>query len=840
MAPTHSGFSSAYNLINADPGTGYRITGGASGDYSTAYNKEDDFLSQFTTTCKSLVKISFEKDNGWLDVDGTASSINQLLAGASSSYLTSSPAYSSATGRTTLVTGTATGTHNPNGNAAATIQYLDTPISGPSLRANFSLYGIGNYISGTDEAGLARKHPQANIDRGTNTTTAGASPDQFLEIVPSESAEGGLRVEFSGTDASGNAWSNPVYAFGFYLMGREDKRDVYLDVYDTAGTLIHSSVTQEGTSTPHTAAIEYITFQVEANEYPIGSFVLREEFNSGDTADKRDIFSIDDLSLYTGLIHSGSTSGYDEVTRSTAATSITAADYPNAESARNSFISGLGSKRKETITFEPYNGWMDVDNPPSSLTSQNYQFLAGSSSAYSGVSTPNATSGDSVTLKTGSNSGTHATSTSTGANGEVIHMANSGNKVSFTFTNVANYAGGDEPDLGRLHGDSNIDRGINTTNGTAPDTGSNYDQYLEVLPNERAEGQLKVSFEGTDNSGNNWSNPVYDLGFYLMGREIKRDVCLRVYDVNGNLIHNEVTREPSATTEAVVQYFSFSVGNGAPIAYFTLTEDFSSGDTADKRDIFSIDDLTFSTQRNALATSADSPSITPVVSPQAPLPLPPFTPTTTPVATEAGGLDLSNTDVANTDFTSFTPENIANTDWNTFGFSNITPGSTAAQTLDWGAVPFENLNQEAAESINPQSVDTTKLDITNVREIRSNPFLSGSENTPFAVSQGTSTQGSDNQVDIIINGGGDKTIKARGDIGPDLFVANKANGAKMKIQDFELGVDTVLFNIPNRKVKKLELVSTENKTKVFYKDNVLITTPFEVNDIAQLTGSNAV
>ena len=80
MAPTHSGFSSAYNLINAGAGTGYSITGGASGNYSNAYNKEVNFLSQFTTTCKNVVKISFEKDNGWLDVDGTASSINQLLA----------------------------------------------------------------------------------------------------------------------------------------------------------------------------------------------------------------------------------------------------------------------------------------------------------------------------------------------------------------------------------------------------------------------------------------------------------------------------------------------------------------------------------------------------------------------------------------------------------------------------------------------------------------------------------------------------------------------------------------------------------------------------------------
>ena len=116
MSPTHSGFSSAYNLIDAGPGTGFSIT---SSDYNIAYTKEANFLSQFTTSCKSVAKISFEKDNGWLDVVGTASSINQLLAGTSSSYIASSPYYPSATGRTTLVTGTATGTHSPNGNAAA-------------------------------------------------------------------------------------------------------------------------------------------------------------------------------------------------------------------------------------------------------------------------------------------------------------------------------------------------------------------------------------------------------------------------------------------------------------------------------------------------------------------------------------------------------------------------------------------------------------------------------------------------------------------------------------------------------------------------------------------------
>ena len=624
MAPTHPGFSSAADLITSGPATGYSVT---SSDYPNATNKELDFLNQFTATCKSFVKISFEPDNGWMDVDSSSGNINLLLAGTSSSYLLTSPFIPSSTGKTTLLPGTAKGSHNPNANAEATIQYLDSTSSGQGVRANFSLYEVGNVAVGLDEAGLARQHTQVNIDRGTNTTTTGASPDQFLQILPSETAEGGLRVDFLGTDATGTAWSNPVYAFGFYLTGREAKRDVYLDVKDIYGNLIHSSVTTEGEIVTPTAAVEYITFQVEANENPIGSFELREEYN-GEDAIWRDIFSIDDLSLYTGLTYSGAETGYDEITRSTAATSITDTDYPNAKSRRDNFISSIGSKSKETITFEPFNGWMDVNDPPSSLSSQNHQLLAGTSSAYASVSTTNISSGDSVTLKTGSNSGSHSTSSSTGASGEVIHMDQNGTKVSFTLTNVANAAGVDEPDLARVHDSANIDRGINTTRGNAPDSGESYNQFLEILPNEKAKGQLKVSFEGTDNAGNSWSNPVYDLGFYLMGREIKRDVCLRVYDTNGDLIHNEVTREPSSTDKAMVQYFSFSVGEDKPISYFTLSEDFNSSDTADQRDIFSIDDLTFSTEKSTSTEPSPTP-VEPTPTPTEPSPTP-VEPTPTP------------------------------------------------------------------------------------------------------------------------------------------------------------------------------------------------------------------
>ena len=75
---------------------------------------------------------------------------------------------------------------------------------------------------------------------GTDLVASGQR-DQFLEVLPSEQSEGGLKIHFAGTEAgSSNDFDNPVTAFGFYLMGREIKRDVYLDVYNTEGALIFS------------------------------------------------------------------------------------------------------------------------------------------------------------------------------------------------------------------------------------------------------------------------------------------------------------------------------------------------------------------------------------------------------------------------------------------------------------------------------------------------------------------------------------------------------------------------------------------------------------------------
>ena len=172
---------------------------------------------------------------------------------------------------------------------------------------------------------------------------------------------------------------------------------------------------------------------------------------------------------------------------------------------------------------------MDVNDPPSSLSSQNHQLLAGIAplasaapqTSQAGILSPLKLAQKRFPLHIVFNRG----------NGEVIHMDQNGTKVSFTLTNVANAAGVDEPDLARVHDSANIDRGINTTRGNAPDSGESYNQFLEILPNEKAKGQLQVSFEGTDNAGNSWSNPVYDLGFYLMGRRCKQNCC---GDTNGS------------------------------------------------------------------------------------------------------------------------------------------------------------------------------------------------------------------------------------------------------------------------------------------------------------------
>ena len=93
----HSGFNSAYDFIE-------RLTSAptiTSSDYPSAAALQTSFVASLP----SATLISFEADNGWLDVDGSYSSgfvadDHQLLAGLSSPYSSFSPAATGADGRT--------------------------------------------------------------------------------------------------------------------------------------------------------------------------------------------------------------------------------------------------------------------------------------------------------------------------------------------------------------------------------------------------------------------------------------------------------------------------------------------------------------------------------------------------------------------------------------------------------------------------------------------------------------------------------------------------------------------------------------------------------------------
>lgn len=211
----------------------------------------------------------------------------------------------------------------------------------------------------------------------------------------------------------------------------------------------------------------------------------------------------------------------------------------------------------------------------------------------------------------------------------------------------------------------------------------------------------------------------------------------------------------------------------------------------------------------------------------------------TPIATTSlpdGEIDLSGKDIANVDFSIFTPDAIANIDWNSIGFQDINPGSLAAQTLDWGRIPYDTLGAEAALSLNPKSVVASKLNIENVRQIRSNGFLSRSPDSPFSVNKGKDYRGSDSQFDIIISGGKNRNIKAFGGNGPDLFVVPRARAGQMKVRDFEPGVDAVLFDISSKALKKLELTAAGTRSSIDFKGDPLLVVPFVVTDIRQITG----
>ena len=154
--------------------------------------------------------------------------------------------------------------------------------------------------------------------------------------------------------------------------------------------------------------------------------------------------------------------------------------------------------------------------------------------------------------------------------------------ISVTLFNIADEAGdggdnGDDPGIAS-HIGNDADRGFNITT-----SGNN---YLEVLPGNKASGGVLVSFD-------DFMAPVYGVNFSLMGVEdTKREILIDVHLSDGT-IYREVADTHTQNTGGY-QYYGYSLNDTysqtSSIEGFVLYEPYD-GEGSGSRDIFAIDDI---------------------------------------------------------------------------------------------------------------------------------------------------------------------------------------------------------------------------------------------------------
>ena len=146
--------------------------------------------------------------------------------------------------------------------------------------------------------------------------------------------------------------------------------------------------------------------------------------------------------------HDGFYADWDDIPRGIKATDLTSDDYEYSYDLGKNFVESLPDS--VTITFEPDNGWVDVDGFASSFTADDHQFLAGSSSVY--LTSPASLSLDQTKGIATSFVGTHADGSASGTveytEGEGSYE---GSRVQFELFNIGHSGGPDEPDLARLN-----------------------------------------------------------------------------------------------------------------------------------------------------------------------------------------------------------------------------------------------------------------------------------------------------------------------------------------------------------------------------------------------------
>jgi hypothetical protein len=123
-----------------------------------------------------------------------------------------------------------------------------------------------------------------DTDRGINTTSSG---NHFLEVMPSEKHEGGMKLEFK----------RPVAAVGMYVMGLEKgKRQVELNILRADG-VVETRTADLAVGPRDVGGIQflgYVVSDLQQKDCWIKAVKFSETLEDGDPS-RRDIFAMDDI-----------------------------------------------------------------------------------------------------------------------------------------------------------------------------------------------------------------------------------------------------------------------------------------------------------------------------------------------------------------------------------------------------------------------------------------------------------------------------------------------------------------------------------------------------------------
>lgn len=408
--------------------------------------------------------------------------------------------------------------------------------------------------------GIANSN-SSDILKGFNTTPNGY---QHLQVHPlTQGVSGGVTFNFF----------YPISAFGCYITGRElTLRPVVAVIEFPDG---REEIRQLPGSPVGTGGLQFFGFTSLCSVSKV-SFI---QIYTNENSSERDVFGIDDIVYQTPtdwipatdchLIRysnrdNGPMNGGEPNPLATGWT------YPNSSAEKSRFLMDVAALgfTTDTVTFEKTNGWAAVVGLG--------DLFIGLSAPYPG--TPTSFSSP-YTISPIGLSGNLSSGDASG----VTEYYSGGSRLLFNVYYNGHNAGLDEPGIGDMDGSNDTDRGINTSPGG--------NHFLQIMPSESHSGGFRLEFDG--------GTPA--AGMYVQGVEdTKRRIDVVVEFSNGSRrIYPDLTRGPVNVGGIEFLGFISSSPNDRNcwIASIEFSEAFS-GESAQERDIFSIDDIVYAKPKN--------------------------------------------------------------------------------------------------------------------------------------------------------------------------------------------------------------------------------------------------